>query len=84
MIFEGHVSENGQRNGWGITYHNGGKYIDIGWYKDGKCHGNMVSLNTSDFSINDIFTGWHENHVRKEELKEDVNNKSIEIHRLFQ
>jgi len=83
MIYEGNVTEDGIRNGWGITYHNAGKYIDIGWYQEGKCNGNMVSIDTSDYSINDKFTGWHENNIRKGELNDDVIKKTVDIYQVF-
>ena len=41
-VYEGQMTPNGNKNGWGILYN--GMYLMIGWFADDCCVGNCIEL----------------------------------------
>jgi len=77
-IYEGNVTSDGKKNGWGILYSDENE-IEMGWYKNGYRNGNVVTFNASDLSVNYEKTGWFEDYEKKGNLKDHPILKKIEL-----
>ena len=49
MVYEGNMTSNGMRNGWGILYD--GEYMLIGWFLNDIHHGNVIMAKGKEWSI---------------------------------
>ena len=66
--------EGRSRNGFNIFYRDTTN-IQVGWYKDNRCHGNCVYLN----NWQPVFEGWYENDRQVGPRKEDLDYKNFEL-----
>ena len=80
-IYEGNMTPNRKRNGWGICYT--GDKIFVGWWSEGSSNGNMICYDPhNNFQIDQELTGWYNVH-KIGELKENTEFKNIEYSNTF-
>ena len=55
----------------------------IGWYKDGKAHGNHIRILPNGVTNEEFLKGWHENHRRIKAMEDDAVYKNFEVTKCF-
>jgi len=64
-IYEGNMTPDGKRNGWGIYYDASFDYVSIGWRKDNLRNGNILEIDPKTFEVMHDRSGWYEHHKQK-------------------